>query len=334
MRLAFDTRSGAFDFVPFGAAVLGALLVMLAGGGTAAESFHGRVGDADSLRAALPGPHPRGWQAPRYIDVENALAADRITLSIVGTTDVHGNIFPRGGRGGVALLAGYVNNLRAARAADGGAVLLVDSGDTYQGGIESNLSEGRLVVDAYNAMGYTAAAIGNHEFDFGGVDVSGRQQSLHGDPRGALKAIAARAKFPVLAANLIDTHTGKPVDWTNVTPSAMVEAAGIREGLIGVMSIDALSWTLIVNTRGLRIAPLAETIASHAARLRASGASLIVVVAHAGGRCARLDDPNDLSSCESSSEILQVARQLPAGVVDVIMAGHTHASLAHKAEGI
>jgi len=37
---------------------------------------------------------------------------------------------------------------------DGGAVLLIDSGDTFQGGIESNLSEGALVVDAYNAMGY------------------------------------------------------------------------------------------------------------------------------------------------------------------------------------
>src|SRR5438105_4976621 len=77
-----------------------------------------------------------------------------VTLSIVGTSDLHGAAFPRNGLGGLPLLAGYVNNLRAARAADGGAVLLVDSGDTFQGDVESNLSEGALVVDAYNAMGY------------------------------------------------------------------------------------------------------------------------------------------------------------------------------------
>jgi 5'-nucleotidase len=302
MRLAAEVGSGAFSFRRSASAALRALLVVA----VAVSGF------------ALP----------------RLRAADRITLSIVGTTDLHGNIFPRGGRGGLTVLAGYVNNLRAVRAADGGAVLLVDSGDTYQGGIESNLSEGRLVIDAYNAMGYTAAAIGNHEFDFGGVDVGGRQQSLRGDSRGALKAIAARARFPYLAANLIDAGTGRPVDWPNVRPSAIVEAAGIKVGLIGVMTVDALRSTLIVNTHGLRVAPLAETIISEAEKLRAAGATVIVVVAHAGGRCARLDDPGDLSSCEASSEIFQVAGRLPPRLVDVIMAGHTHAAVAHQAAGI
>ena len=98
----------------------------------------------------------------------------RVTLSIVGTTDLHGRVFPSDGQGGVAQLGGYLRNLRAARALDGGAVLLLDAGDTFQGGIESNLSEGVLVVDAYNALGYDALAIGNHEFDYGAIDtVSG-----------------------------------------------------------------------------------------------------------------------------------------------------------------
>ena len=93
-----------------------------------------------------------------------------VTLSIVGTSDLHGAALPETDLGGLPLLAGYVNNLRAARASDGGAVLLIDSGDTFQGDVESNLSEGALVVDAYNAIGYTAEAIGNHDFDFGSVD--------------------------------------------------------------------------------------------------------------------------------------------------------------------
>src|SRR5258706_6707889 len=103
-----------------------------------------------------------------------------VTLSIVGTSDLHGAAFPRNGIGGLPLLAGYVNNLRAARASDGGAVLLIDSGDTFQGDVESNLGEGALVVDAYNAMGYAAEAIGNHDFDFGSVDSAAARQ-LPGD---------------------------------------------------------------------------------------------------------------------------------------------------------
>ena len=106
-----------------------------------------------------------GWQRGSA-----AAAAGPLTVSIVGTNDLHGYVFPFNGRGGLELLGGYVRNLRRARAADGGAVVLLDAGDTFQGGIESNLSEGGLVIDAYNALGYTAAAVGNHEFDFGPLD--------------------------------------------------------------------------------------------------------------------------------------------------------------------
>ena len=76
-------------------------------------------------------------------------ATGRVTLSIVGTTDLHGRVFPNDGRGGLALLGGYLRNLRAARAADGGAVLLLDAGDAFEGGIASNISEGALVVGRY-----------------------------------------------------------------------------------------------------------------------------------------------------------------------------------------
>lgn len=256
-----------------------------------------------------------------------------VTLSIVGTSDLHGAAFPRNGLGGLPLLAGYVNNLRAARASDGGAVLLIDSGDTFQGGVESNLSEGALIVDAYNAMGYTAQAIGNHDFDFGSVD-SPTARQLPGDLRGALKARAAQARYPFLAANLIDEATGRPVGWPNVWPSRLLDAAGVKVGLVGVMTIDALRSTLVANVQELRIAPLAPTIAAEASKLRAAGANVVIVAAHAGGRCSRFDQPADHSSCDAESEIFQVARSLPRGLVDVIAAGHTHGGLGHQVDGI
>ena len=240
----------------------------------------------------------------------------------------------RGGRGGIGVFAGYVNNLRAARVADQGAVLLLDAGDTFQGGVESNLSEGAVVVDAYNALGYTALAVGNHEFDFGAADRSGARQDPVADPRSALKARAAQANFPFLAANLLDEETGRRVEWPNVQPSTLVDAAGIKVGIVGVMTYTALRATLPLNVRGLRMAPLAETVTAEATRLRAAGAQVVVVSAHAGGGCENFADPKDLSSCDPNAEIFDLARDLPRGLVDAIIAGHTHAGLAHEVAGM
>lgn len=261
-------------------------------------------------------------------------ASATVTLSIVGTNDLHGGVLPSTGRGGLALLGGYVNNLRAARARDGGAVLLIDAGDMWQGTLESNLDEGATVVAAYNALGYTAAAVGNHELDFGPQGPAATPRHARDDPRGALKARATEARFPLLAANLIDTATGRPVAWPNVQPSVIVDVAEVKVGIVGVMTLEALAATIAANGHGLRVASLPESIATEARKLRADGATVIVVTAHAGGRCTRFDDPADLSSCDASSEIIAVARALPQRLVDVIVAGHVHAGMAVEVEGI
>ena len=259
---------------------------------------------------------------------------DLLTLSVVGTTDLHGRVFAdEQGRGGLALLGGFIRNLKAARAADGGAVMILDAGDTFQGGIESNLSEGGVAVDAYNAMGYTALAIGNHDFEYGARDLESGLQAPS-DLRGALKAAASRARFPFLAANLVDDATGRPVEWPNVRPSALIHVAGIPVGVVGVMTVDALSMTLAANIGGLRTTPLVPAIVGEATRLRASGAHIVIVVSHAGGSCQAFTDPADLSSCDAGSEIFDVARRLPTGLVDAIVAGHTHERVAHVVEGI
>lgn len=260
--------------------------------------------------------------------------APAVTLSIVGTNDLHGGIAAEDGRGGLALFNGYIKNLRAARARDGGAVLLIDAGDMWQGTLESNLGEGAPVIAAYNVLGYTAAAIGNHEFDFGPVGPAPIPTISADDPRGALKARASEAAFPFLAANLIDQSTGRSVEWRNVMPSSLVDAAGVKVGIIGVMTGGALVETIAANTHGLQVAPLAEVVAEQARRLRADEATVVIVTAHAGGRCARFDEPRDLSSCDASAEIFEVARRLPPGTVDVIVAGHTHAGVAHEVAGI
>ena len=259
--------------------------------------------------------------------------SDLVVISIVGTNDVHGELLPKPNRGGLTTLSGYVENLRATRATDGGAVLLIDAGDMWQGTLESNLTEGATIVAAYNALGYTAAAIGNHEFDFGPVGKLATPQSEADDPRGALKLRAIEADFPLLAANLIDTSTDEPVNWDNVQPSTVVDVAGVRVGIVGVITANALVTTMVANTAGLRIGSLSAAIIREAKKLRAAGASLIIVTAHAGGHCTEFGDPLDLSSCDRG-EIVQVANALPAGLVDHIIAGHVHEAMAHVVNGI
>jgi 2',3'-cyclic-nucleotide 2'-phosphodiesterase (5'-nucleotidase family) len=263
-----------------------------------------------------------------------AQRSSTLTISVIATSDLHGGVLPRGERGGLALLGGYVRNVRAARMQDGGGVLLVDSGDMFQGTLESNLNEGAAVVAAYNALGYAAAAIGNHEFDYGPAGPDETAQKVGEDPRGALKARAASARFPFLAANTVDDATGQPVAWKNVKPSTLVDVRGVQVGLIGVTTPDTPALTIGANVTGLTFAPLVPVILREAMALRARGAAAVIVLAHAGGQCTKLDDPENLSSCDQMAEIVQVARQLPPGVVDVIAAGHTHQAMAHDVSGI
>lgn len=262
-------------------------------------------------------------------------APNAFTITVIGTNDVHGELVPREGEGGLVAISAYVNAVRAARDEDGGAVILLDAGDMWQGTLESNFSEGAVMVEAYNSMGYSAIAVGNHEFDFGPAGPLAIPESPEDDPRGALKQRAAEANFPFLAANLIDGATGQPVQWPNVQPSVLLDVQGVQVGIIGVMTKSALTRAIAANTVGLSVAPLAASIEKEALELREAGATIILVSAHAGGRCSEFDDPNDTSSCITESaisgehEIFSVAKNLPRGLVDYILAGHTHEGIAH-----
>jgi 5'-nucleotidase len=252
---------------------------------------------------------------------------DSVTLSIVGTNDLHGALER------LPVLAGFVANLRAARAADGGGVVLVDGGDMFQGTLESNLGEGADVVRAYNYLGYAAVAIGNHEFDYG-PEGPAATPGPNDDPQGALKARAREAKFPFLAANIVDDRTGLRILWPNTPGSTLIEVAGIKVGIIGVSTETTPQTTMLVNFAGLRISPPANAIVQQATMLRAQGARVIIAAMHIGSRCKDLDDPDDVSSCHKGSELFGLIHDLPRATVDVIVAGHTHAGVAHRIEGI
>jgi 5'-nucleotidase len=250
---------------------------------------------------------------------------EQITLSVLGINDLHGRI------SALPLFAGYVENLRAERAKSGGAVVLVDAGDMFQGTLESNLTEGASVIAAYNKLGMHAAALGNHEFDFGPGVHSGNRQA---EPQAALKARLSEAKFPIVCANLVDS-SGKTPAWQNLRPSALTSIANVRVGFIGVLTESTPKIVMPAYFSGLNVTPAHEAITRESAALRSAGASVVIVLAHEGADCLKFENPTDISSCSKSEDkIFQIANALPPGTVDAIIAGHTHAGVAHQVNGI
>jgi 5'-nucleotidase len=274
------------------------------------------------LAAACSQPAtPKKDPGPRLPPKEKA---GSVTITIIGTNDLHGALER------LPLLGGYVANVRAARAKDGGGVLLLDAGDMFQGTLESNLSEGADVVRAYNQLGYTAAAVGNHEFDFGPIGPAVIAASVEEDARGALKARASEAKFPFVSANILDKASGARIKWPNMPASTLVEVANVKIGVIGASTESTPYTTMPANFAGLAISPPAQAIADEAKQLREQGAQIIAVTAHIGSKCAKHDNPTDLSSCDPNEELFLVIKDLPKGTVDVFVAGHTHSVIAHR----
>jgi 5'-nucleotidase len=288
---------------------------------------------AFALHCTTNSPAPSVTPVP----VTTAAAQELTHIVIAGTTDLHGWVvghdesLPSGEflrSGGLDVLGGYIHNLRDAYP---GHVLLVDSGDMFQGTLESNLFEGESVVRAYNGLGYAATAVGNHEFDFGPVGPAPVSRGPEEDPLGALKHNASLARFPFLSTNIYEKKTGARPSW--LRPSTLVALNGVKVGVIGATTIDTPVVTTPANVQELEFRPLAPEVIRTAAELRAQGADAIVLLAHAGGACAKLDDPKDASSCRPGSEVMALAEALPPGTVDVIFGGHTHSVMRHLVNG-
>jgi 5'-nucleotidase len=266
-----------------------------------------------------------------------AFAADPqpIHVFVVGTTDLHGSYDTHQASknapayGGLPLIAGYLEILRA----NHGRVIVVDSGDLFQGTLESNFFEGEPVVKGYNALGYDAAAVGNHEFDYGPVGPDSVARLPGQDPLGALKKNAREAKFPFLSANLTEKATGKTPSWAK--RYTIIDANGVKVGIIGLSTPDTPAVTNSANVATLAFGdPVAATV-SAAKELRAAGAEAIVVIAHMGGRCRNIElNPEDSSSCEKDQEAMRFLRALPKGTIDAYFAGHTHSQMRHYINGV
>lgn len=270
-----------------------------------------------------------------------ATGTEPIPLTLVATNDVHGWLTPHEKRltdgrvlkeGGLAQLSGYLQILRRQRP---DRVLLFDAGDLFQGTLAANLTEGAAVIELFNALGYDAAALGNHEFDYGPQGPIAIATDPKMDAFGALKARIAQARFPLLAGNITDAATGGRPTWLGNDGTAMLERGGVRIGVIGLITTQTPSTTNPVNVATLRFSSLVPEAIAAAERLRAKGAEVVVALVHAGGRCSTVEPLTDLSSCDVDvGEVWPLVRELPQGLVDVVVAGHTHSPITKQVNGM
>lgn len=240
-----------------------------------------------------------------------AMAAPKV-ITILNTSDFHGNLLvgqkdrsnPPRPYGGAAVVAAY---LAQHRAQNPGGVLVLDAGDIMQGPAVSTVFRGKSTVEAYNAAGYDAAAVGNHEFDWG-VE--------------ALKARVAEAEFPFLSANIFEKASGKRPEW--LKPYAVFERNGVKIGVIGLTTLETPHITLPANVAAFEFRDPVAVANALVPEVRALGAKVVVLLVHIGGN---LDQQGALTG-----ELAALASSVQN--VDLILGGHTHNSIVTKVNGV
>src|SRR5262245_30569306 len=196
---------------------------------------------------------------------------------IMHTNDLHGQLLPREGIGGMAEIATIMRNARPD--------LILDAGDISTGTYLADEFKGLPMIQAMNKIGYDAGTIGNHEFDYG---------------QEALRLSLREAKFPVLSANL-----KTPV--SEIKPYTIVNARGIRFGLIGLTTEDIKTQSHPNKVVGVTVYDIVKTLEQLLPDVRKSS-DFIVAVVH-------LEDEEEKRLASAFPEIR------------LIIGGHNHSTL-------
>ncbi|HEU4878362.1 MAG TPA: 5'-nucleotidase C-terminal domain-containing protein, partial [Gemmatimonadaceae bacterium] len=232
-------------------------------------------------------------------------------LLVLSTTDVHGRI-----RGwdyyadsaeslrGLTRAATIVDSIRAANA---GRVLLVDAGDLLQGNpfayvaMKQFSDSANPIIAAMNAMGYDAAAIGNHEYNYGVP---------------YLERAVSQAKFPMLSAN-----TWKPDGTHKFKPWTIVQRRGVRIGIVGATTPGVMVWDA-ENVRGrVKLTDIVPAVRTAVQEVKAAGANVVIVTVHSGlNEASSYDTVSTGVPSENVSE--RIAKEIPG--IDLVVYGHSH----------
>ncbi|MFD9397833.1 bifunctional metallophosphatase/5'-nucleotidase [Streptomyces sp. NPDC060011] len=255
------------------------------------------------------------------------------SFSILGTTDLHSHVFDwdyytdaayqdsKGNSVGVARVATLVKQQRAAKGED--RVLLVDAGDIIQGtslayyyarvdpivGTGGKRGPRHPMAIAMNAMRYDAAALGNHEFNYGIETLRRFEEQCH---------------FPLLGANALDAKTLRPAFQPYTVKRVRVPGApDIKVGILGLTNPGIALWDKDNVSGKMAFTGLVEQAKKYVPRMRALGCDVVFLTDHSGldGSSSYGDE---LPYVENASNL--VAQQVPG--IDAILVGHTHTEVS------
>src|SRR5688572_12446956 len=244
--------------------------------------------------------------------VGRSFAPERVQITILGTTDLHGNINPidyytnKADNRGLAKVATLIKRVRKEHP----NVLLVDSGDTIQGSplasfhSRKNNQPPDPMMLVMSALKYDAMAVGNHEYNFG---------------LKVLEKARSEAKFPWLSANTYDEGTTN----THYKPYIVKEVAGVRVGILGLTTPGVPTWENKPNYAGLAFhEPLPEAKKGVPVLRDKERADVVVIAMHMGVEEDLRTGQLNPGSVLNENQAVTIARQVPG--VDVIFMGHTH----------
>lgn len=238
--------------------------------------------------------------------------AERAHITVLATTDLHGNILPvdyytnKADNRGLALAATIIKQARK----DQPNLLLLDSGDTIQGtplayyhNKKNNAPPDPMML-SMNALKYDAMAVGNHEYNFG---------------LQVLNKARGEAKFPWLSANTYKKGTNE----TAYEPYIVKEVSGVRVGIIGLTTPGIPNWENAPNYTGLEFRDPRIEAKKWVATLRErERVDLVIVAMHMGLEEDLRTGEKNPGQVPNENEAIQIASEVPG--IDVILMGHTH----------
>jgi 2',3'-cyclic-nucleotide 2'-phosphodiesterase / 3'-nucleotidase len=254
----------------------------------------------------------------------------RYSLTVMGTTDLHGNVFnwdyfkdaefsdAQGNAKGLARVSTLVDQVRREKGRRN--TMLIDAGDTIQGTpltyyyakVDPITAPGGPVhpmAAAMNAIGYDAVALGNHEFNYG-IET--------------LRKFEDQCDFPLLGANALDAKTLRPAFPPYFMKTFHVKGAPpVRVAVLGLTNPGIAIWDKAYVQGKLTFPGLEEQAAKWVPKLRSMGADVVVVSAHSGSS-GTSSYGDQLPYIENSSAL--VAQQVPG--IDAILVGHAHTEIA------
>lgn len=184
-------------------------------------------------------------------------------IDIYNLNDFHGAVEHnnRNGELGISRIGGFFEAKKAINPSS----IFLSSGDMWQGSADSNITQGRLVVDSMNAIGFSAMAIGNHEFDWYDSVIIENQ---------------ARMNFPLLGINVFDKRTNALAKF--VEPYTMIDVMGTKVGIIGTIG-DTLETSILASAvMHYDFVPYTALVIDAAETLRDEGATLVILLNHDG----------------------------------------------------